>query len=133
MSATIWSIAARSHRRMSVATWSLRERAGVQPLAGVADEIGQPLLDIEMHVLEVERPLERAALDLRRGSAASPRSIAARSSAERMPHAVQHARMRERAFDVEVREPLIESHRRGEALDEIVDRLIETPGPQPRR
>jgi len=41
--------------------------------------------------------------------------------------------MRERTFDVEGREPLIERHRRGEAFYEIADGLIETPGPQPRR
>ena len=40
--------------------------AGVQALAGVADERGQARLDVEVHVLEVELPLELAALDLRR-------------------------------------------------------------------
>ncbi len=49
------SIASRSHRRMSVATWSLRLTAGVQALAGVAHQRGEALLDVEVHVLEVER------------------------------------------------------------------------------
>ena len=52
------SISPRSHRRTSVATWSLRERAGVQALAGVADQRRQPPLDVEMDVLEVARPNE---------------------------------------------------------------------------
>ncbi len=37
---------------------------GVQPLAGVADQRGEPLLDVEVDVLEVARPRELAALDL---------------------------------------------------------------------
>ncbi len=36
---------------------------GVEPLAGVADERGEPLLDVEMNVLEVARPRKIAALD----------------------------------------------------------------------
>jgi hypothetical protein len=38
--------------------------AGVQALAGVADQRGEALLDVEMHVLVVERPLELLGLDL---------------------------------------------------------------------
>ena len=38
--------------------------AGVQPLAGVADALRQARLDVEVHVLELELPLERAGLDL---------------------------------------------------------------------
>ena len=63
-SATMRSISPRSHSRRSVATWSLRERPGVQPLAGVADQLGQPRLDVQVHVFELELPLEVAALDL---------------------------------------------------------------------
>jgi len=36
---------------------------GVQPLSGIADEIRQSALDIEMHVFEIDRPLEGAAFD----------------------------------------------------------------------
>ena len=62
------SIAPRSHRRMSVATWSLRERAGVQALAGVADQRGQALLDVEVHVLEVDATTRSRRARSRRGS-----------------------------------------------------------------
>jgi hypothetical protein len=40
--------------------------AGVQPLAGVADQLGQAGLDVQVHVLQVELPVEAAGLDLRR-------------------------------------------------------------------
>ncbi len=47
--------------------------AGVQAFAGVADQRGQPLLDIQVHVFQVQRPDEFAAddlvLDLRRARA----------------------------------------------------------------
>jgi hypothetical protein len=36
----------------------------VQPLSGIADQRGQPLLDVEVHVLEVGRPRKLPALDL---------------------------------------------------------------------
>jgi hypothetical protein len=38
--------------------------AGVQALAGVAGELDQARLDVEMHVFEVDSPGEVAALDL---------------------------------------------------------------------
>ena len=43
--------------------------AGVQPLAGVADQLRQPRLDVQVHVLELELPLEAAGFDLLRRSA----------------------------------------------------------------
>ena len=36
---------------------------GMQPLAGVADDLGQSGLDIEVHVLQVELPFEGPGLD----------------------------------------------------------------------
>jgi hypothetical protein len=59
---------------------------GVQPLAGFAHQCRQPLLDVEMDVLEVDRPGERPVRDLGR-DASQPRSISARSCAGRMPAA----------------------------------------------
>ena len=38
--------------------------AGVQALAGIADELDQARLDVQVHVLEVDLPVELAALDL---------------------------------------------------------------------
>jgi hypothetical protein len=58
--------------------------AGVQALAGIADKRGEALLDVEMHILVIEIPVELAGLDL--GCiVAMPCSIAARSSAPMMP------------------------------------------------
>ena len=39
---------------------------GVQPLAGLADQLGEPRLDIHMNVFERLGERERAALDLAR-------------------------------------------------------------------
>ena len=44
----------------------------------------------------------------------------------------EHARMSERAVDVEGGKALVEGHRRGEALDEIGDGLVEAPRPDLR-
>jgi hypothetical protein len=38
----------------------------VQALAGVADQRGQALLDVEVHVFVVERPVELAGFDFLR-------------------------------------------------------------------
>ena len=65
------SIASRTHRRKSVATWSLRLRAGVQPLAGLADALGQPRLDV--HVDVFQRHIEREACRSRSRAAIASR------------------------------------------------------------
>ena len=102
--------------------------AGVQALAGVADQLGQPLLDVEVHVLEVDRPGERAGADLGedlRHAALDVGEVLGGQHADR----VQHARVRERAVDVELGQSLVEVDRCGVALDELVDRLAEAAGP----
>ena len=53
--------------------------AGVQPLAGVADQLGQAGLDIQVHVFQVELPLEAGRIRFPARSAPCPLSIAARS------------------------------------------------------
>ena len=58
---------------------------GVQALAGVADQRGEAALDVEVHVLGVERPAEAPGVDLAARCCARPRSIAARSRRGRMP------------------------------------------------
>ena len=107
--------------------------AGVQALAGVADERGQAPLDVEVHVLEVARPGELAALDLAPYRAAcrarSPRGRRPRGSSDRG----EHSRVRERAGDVDVGEAPVEVDGRGVALDELGDRLAEAAGPAPAR
>ena len=69
----------------------------------------------------VERPVEAGRRSISRRICARPRSIAARSCRGRMPARGEHARVRERAVDVVLREALVEVDRRGEALDQLVD------------
>ena len=72
---------------------------GVQPLAGLADPLGQPRLDV--HVDVFERLVEREAPGLDFGAIASrPLRIACSSSALMTPDLRQHRGMRERAPDV---------------------------------
>jgi hypothetical protein len=53
--------------------------AGMQALAGIADQRCQALLDVQVHVFEVERP-DKAAASISRVTCAMPRSMSARSS-----------------------------------------------------
>jgi hypothetical protein len=100
----------------------------VQALAGVAHEVGQPALDVQVHVLVVERPGERAGRDLdtdRREPALDVGQVAGRQDAG----AREHAGVGERAVDIGVGQAAVEPHRGGVALDEISDRLGEAAGP----
>jgi hypothetical protein len=102
--------------------------AGVQPLAGVADEIRQPPLDVEVHVLQIERPLELAAFDLAadlRHAALDVREVVRADHAD----TGEHPGMGDRALDVEEREPVIEEHRCRVAFHAFVDGFVETTGP----
>ena len=103
--------------------------AGVQALAGVADERGQPPLDVEVDVLVVERPGERAGARSRRGSAPGRARCRPGPAPRRMPVRREHARVGERAVDVGVGQAAVEADRRGVALDEVGDRLGEAAGP----
>jgi len=101
---------------------------GVQPLAGLADDRGQALLDVEMHVLGVERPGKAAAFDLAAhlGEAAlDGRKIALRDDAGRR----EHARMGKRSGDVLLGETLVEADRGAKALYPFVDGLPESARP----
>src|SRR3954453_7481447 len=81
MTSAIWasspSAASRTQRRKSVATWSLRLRAGgrrlpgppgaaggVKALAGLADAVGEPGLDVHVDVFEFVDEGEAACFDL---------------------------------------------------------------------
>ncbi len=79
----------------------------VQALAGVADERGEPFLDVEMDVLEVARPREFATLDLgadRLHPALDRVQIFAAENADR----AKHSSVSERAGDVGFGEAAIE-------------------------
>jgi hypothetical protein len=104
---------------------------GMQALAGLSYERGEPTLDVEVHVLGLERPLEAAAVDLAadaRKAALDGRKIAPGEDAA----GGKHASMRKRAPDVLLREALVEADRRGKALDLLVDRFLEAAGPELR-
>ena len=104
----------------------------VQTLAGVADDRNEPLFDVEMNVLEILRPREFAARDFiaHRGQSTLDRGEVL---CVEHPDRREHACVRERGYDVGVRKPLVEFHRRRIALDEIADGLAEAPRPRLHR
>ena len=102
--------------------------AGVQSLAGIADQRRQALLDVEVDILEVARPDEHAArdlvADLRHAALDVGQVLRAEDAA-----GGQHARMGERSGDVGFGQALVEVDRRGEALDAFRHRFRKTAGP----
>jgi hypothetical protein len=101
---------------------------GVQSLAGVAHQVREPLLDVEVYVLQVEGPLEALRLDFvanLRHAALDVGQVLRRQHADRM----QHVRVGERAANVELGEPAVEADRSRIALDQLVYRFAETAGP----
>ena len=128
--------ARRARRSRRAATAACRWRPGrcasapvCRRLPASPTSVRQPPLDVEVDVLVVERPRERAGVRSRRAICARPRSMSARSCAARMPARREHARVRERAVDVGIGEPAVEADRGGVALDEVGDRLGEAAGP----
>jgi hypothetical protein len=100
----------------------------VQPFAGVARQRRQPVLDVEMDVLEFARPREFAALDLAfdgRHSTLDRREVGARKHADRR----QHAGVGKRPRDIDCRQPAVEVDGRREALDALGHRLAEAARP----
>ena len=80
----------------------------MQALAGFADQIGEPALDIEMDVFQVDGPAERAGLDLglnRRHASLDIGEISGGKHAD----ARHHACVRERAADIVFSETLVEA------------------------
>ncbi len=103
--------------------------AGVQALAGVARHGGQARFDVQVHVFQVQLPLERAGFDLLadlRHALLDGGAIGLRDDAL----LGEHGRVRERALDVEQREALVEEYRGGIALDEVGHRLVKAGGPR---
>src|SRR5437667_432846 len=91
----------------------------------------EPALDVEVHVLGLERPLEAAAVDLAadaRKAALDGRKIAPGKDAA----GGKHSSMRKRAPDVLLCEALVEADRRGKALHLLVDRFLEAARPELR-
>ncbi|CFL96659.1 Uncharacterised protein [Bordetella pertussis] len=105
--------------------------AGVQALAGVAHELHQALLDVQVHVFQVQQPLERAGVDLREDllhAALDVGQVLGRDDALRG----QHVGVRQRAADVVARHALVEIDRGRVAFDEVGNGFRETGGPRLR-
>jgi hypothetical protein len=100
----------------------------VQPLARVADQRREARLDVQVHVFEIQLPFELAAfdfaLDLRHAALDGGEVVGADDALRG-----EHRRMRERPFDVDERQPLVEEDRRRVALDELRHRLREASRP----
>src|SRR5688572_13090058 len=93
---------------------------GMQALARIADQRGQPALDVEMDILGVERPAKAPGVDLAL-DACQPtldrRKIAPGDDAL----CRQHAGVGARSPDVILGQPPVEADRGGKALDPLVD------------
>ena len=101
---------------------------GVQPLAGIADQLRQPGLDVEVHVLQFELPFEAAGLDLvddLRHAAADVGQVLRADDALRG----QHLGMGQAAVDVGAPQPLVEADAGGVALHQLAHRLAEQGRP----
>ncbi len=102
--------------------------ASVQPLAGVADEIGQPLLDVEVHILELEFPRELASFDIRPDLRQATLDRCEIILGDDL-RARQHRGMGKRPFDIRKGQAVVELHRRGVAQHKVGHRFLETTGP----
>jgi hypothetical protein len=100
----------------------------VQALAGVADQRGQALLDVEVHVFEVERPFELAGLDFLGDDGHAALDVGQVGGGDDALFG-QHAGVGQRAADVLAPHALVEIDRGGIAFDEIGNRLGEASGP----
>ena len=87
-------------RRMSVATWSLRERAVCRRAAGFADLLAQADLDVQVDVLEVVAEWRMRRARSRRGSLRGRARWLSASSPGMMPCFAEHAGVGDRACDV---------------------------------
>lgn len=100
----------------------------VKPLAGVADQGREAGLDVEVHVLKLKLPGESAfrdfLLDLRHPVFDRLQVVLGDDARLR-----EHGGVRERSFDVDHRQALVEVEARRVAKHEGVDRFGETAGP----
>ncbi len=95
---------------MSVATWSLRERAGVQPAAGLARELCHPPLDRHVHILVALGKRKRPAPDLIGDNRERAVQGVAVLSADD-PTGRQHRGVRHRLLHIEGRQAPVERQR----------------------
>ncbi len=96
--------------------------AGVQPLAGVTGQLREPGLDIEVHVLQFQLPVELAGLDLL-GDACHPVFDRLQVGCAEDALGGQHAGMGQRAFDVGAPQAPVKTDAGGVTLDQFAHRL----------
>ena len=101
----------------------------MQPAPGLADQIGQPLLDVEMDVLELGRELERAGRDRGLDLVKSAQDRGALGLGDDAGRG-QHPGMRPRAREVVSRQPLVEPDRRINLRHQRCRVRLEMPAPQ---
>jgi hypothetical protein len=102
--------------------------AGVQALAGVADALGEPRLDVHVHVFQRLTPLEAAGGDVG-GDVVQSADDGLDVVGREHPDLAEHAGVGLGAGDVLFPEALIEGHRLREALDQGRGGLGEATAP----
>ena len=131
--ATLWSrcsdsivcsACARVNIAMSVATWSLRERAVCSLPPTGADDLGQPALDGHVDVLVGVRERELALFELALDAVETVQQRVAVGVADDAGGG-QHRRVRARLLDVVGTQPPVEADRRVELLEDGILRLRE--------
>jgi hypothetical protein len=102
--------------------------SGMQPLARIADQFGEPLFDIQMHVFEVKQPLELPGSDLGLDLGHTALDVRVVLCADDVL-VREHFRMRERTLYIGLGQALVEKDRGGIALDQIGDGFGKTGRP----
>ncbi|MCY1530450.1 hypothetical protein D9M68_656360 [compost metagenome] len=100
----------------------------MQALARVAHQFNQAFFDVQVHVFEVQQPLEAAGVDFGQDLGHAALDVGQVLGADDALGG-QHVRVRERALDVVARQALVEIHGRRIALDEFGNRFREPGGP----
>ncbi len=101
---------------------------GMQALASVADAFGELALDVEVYILEIERPLEAPGVDVRGDPVEAALDVGDVLLVDDALRG-EHAGMRSRARDVDLCQALVEAHGRRIALDTLGHRFSEATGP----
>jgi hypothetical protein len=102
--------------------------AGVQALAGVADQLGQAFFDVQVDVFQVEQPFELAGVDFGADLRHAALDLGAVLRADDALGG-QHFGVGQRALDVGLGQALVEEYRGGVAFDEVRDGLAEAGRP----
>jgi hypothetical protein len=96
--------------------------AGVQALAGVAHQLGQARLDVEVHVFEVQLPLKGAGLDLAGDLRHALLDVGVVGGGNDFLRG-QHLGVGERAGNVGLPQALVKEHAGRVALDQVAHGL----------